>query len=137
MAATLNATNPDLSAFRERGGKLLMFTGWADMAITPLGTIAYYEEVLAHDATAVDDARLILMPGVDHCIGGAGPSWVNFLERNRSSGLKPEMHPTQMPTYWLDEKNQPSGSRLLCAYPQHRTVRWAGRHHGMCRVSVV
>ena len=33
-ANTLNATNPDLSAFRKQGGKLLMFTGWSDAAIS-------------------------------------------------------------------------------------------------------
>src|SRR4029450_3954235 len=32
----LNATDPDLSAFRKRGGKLLMYFGWADTALTPL-----------------------------------------------------------------------------------------------------
>ena len=116
-AATLNASDPDLSVFRARGGKLLLFTGWADMAITPLSTIAYYEDVLAHDATAVDDARLILMPGVDHCSGGAGPDWVNFLDeidRWVETGTPPD----RMTAYWLDEAKQPSGSRLLCAYPQ-------------------
>lgn len=48
-AATLNATDPNLSAFRRRGGKLLMHTGWSDMAITALATIAYYDAVLTHD----------------------------------------------------------------------------------------
>jgi len=57
VGETLNATNPDLSTFRKRGGKLLMFTGWSDAAITPLGTIAYYEDILAQDKSAVDDAR--------------------------------------------------------------------------------
>jgi len=116
-AATLNATNPDLSAFRKRGGKLMMFTGWADMAITPLGTIAYYEEVLAHDATAATDTRLFLMPGVDHCFGGTGPSWVNFLDQV-DRWVETGNAPDQMPAYWLNEERQATGSRLLCAYPQ-------------------
>jgi feruloyl esterase len=115
-AATLNATNPDLSVFRKRGGKLLMFTGWSDMAISALGTIAYYEKVLADDATAAEDVRLILMPGVDHCFGGAGPSWVNFLSE-LDQWVATGNAPTQMTAYWLNEKNQPSGSRRLCAYP--------------------
>ncbi|MFT5484812.1 MAG: pimeloyl-ACP methyl ester carboxylesterase, partial [Halieaceae bacterium] len=116
-ANTLNANNPDLSAFRKRGGKLLMFTGWSDSAITPLGTIAYYEEVLAHDKTAADDTRLFMMPGVEHCQGGPGPSFTNHLDEIDKwvvSGKAPE----QTPAYWLDEKFQPNGSRLLCAYPK-------------------
>ena len=74
---TLNATSPDLSAFRKRGGKLLMFTGWSDVAISALGTIGYYEEVVAHDKTAANDVRLFMMPGVEHCalgVTGAGKS---------------------------------------------------------------
>ena len=79
-AQTLNADDPDLSAFRDRGGKLLMYTGWTDPAITALGTIQYYEEVLEHDESAAEDVRLIMMPGVDHCFGGIGPDWVNYLD---------------------------------------------------------
>ena len=116
-ANTLNATNPDLSAFRKRGGKLLMFTGWSDVAISALGTIGYYEEVLAHDKTAEDDTRLFMMPGVKHCWGGRGPSWVNYLtevDKWVETGKAPE----QVTAVWLDKQFQPAGSRPVCAYPQ-------------------
>src|SRR5437773_3182921 len=43
----LNATDPDLSLFRNRGGKLLMYFGWADTALTPFMAIDYYEKALA------------------------------------------------------------------------------------------
>ena len=114
---TLNATNPDLSAFRKRGGKLLMFTGWSDVAIAALGTVGYYEEVVTHDKTAANDVRLFMMPGVEHCFGGPGPSYTDFLaeiDKWVETGKAPE----QTAAYWLDEKFQPTGSRLLCAYPQ-------------------
>jgi hypothetical protein len=114
---TLNATRPDLSAFRERGGKLLMFTGWSDAAITAHGTIGYYEDVLAHDETAASDVRLFMMPGVEHCFGGPGPSWANYLteiDQWMETGKAPE----QVTAYFVDEKKQPAGSRLLCAHPQ-------------------
>lgn len=117
VAKTLNDDDPDLSAFRERGGELLMFTGWTDPAITALGTIQYHESVLEHDASAYDDARLIMLPGVDHCMGGEGPSWVNFLDgidRWVESGDAPE----QMTAWWLNEQFQPDGSRPVCAYPE-------------------
>ena len=116
-AATLDATDPDLLAFRKQGGKLLIYTGWSDMAITPLGTIAYYENVLAKDATAVNDVRFFLMPGVAHCFGGRGPSWVNFLDE-LDQWVTNDIAPDQITAYWLDEKSQPKGSRLICAYPQ-------------------
>jgi feruloyl esterase len=117
VGETLNATNPDLSAFRKRGGKLLMFTGWSDAAITPLGTIAYYEDLLAHDKSAADDTRLFMMPGVEHCFGGQGPSYVNFLDEI-DKWVGTSKAPEQFPAYWLDDKFQPTGSRLICAYPK-------------------
>ena len=79
-AQTLNATNPDLDDFRAHGGKLLMFTGWGDMALTAKGTIEYYESVLERNSGAANDVRLIMMPGVDHCFTGVGPHWVNYLD---------------------------------------------------------
>jgi feruloyl esterase len=116
IAATVNANNPDLSAFRKRGGKLLMYTGWSDAAIPPESVINYYESVLANDKRAADDVRLFMMPGVEHCFDGPGPSFVNFLteiDKWVVSGTAPQ----QIVTYWLDENMQPNGSRVLCPYP--------------------
>ncbi len=117
VGETLNATNPDLSAFRKQGGKLLMFTGWSDVAITALSTIGYYEEVVAHDKTAANDVRLFMMSGVGHCWGGKGPSWANYLTEI-DTWVETGKAPNQMPAYFMNEKFQPTGSRLLCAYPQ-------------------
>jgi len=118
VAPTLNATDPDLSAFRERGGKLLMFNGWRDMAMTPLGTIDYLERVLQHDPTASEDVRLIMVPGMDHCIGGPGPSFIDWLDE-LDSWVQTGSAPDQVAAYWLNDQMQPDGSRLACAYPAH------------------
>jgi feruloyl esterase len=117
VAETLNATNPDLAAFRKRGGKLIIYSGWSDAAAPGLAVVGYYEDVLAHDKTADEDVRLFMMPGVEHCFGGPGPSFVNFLteiDKWVESGEAPD----QTIAYWLDEKMQPNGSRPVCAYPQ-------------------
>jgi feruloyl esterase len=116
IAATLNATNPDLSAYRERGGKLLIYSGWSDAAVPAEGVIGYYEDVLAHDETAVADVRLFMMPGVEHCFGGPGPSWVNFLTEI-DEWVEAGEAPGQVTAYWLNEQMQPDGSRPVCAYP--------------------
>jgi hypothetical protein len=116
-AQVVDALNPDLSAFRQRGGKLLMYTGWGDMAVNPLRTLDYYEQVLTFDPTAIEDARLIMMPGVGHCFGGAGPSAVDYLDevdRWAESGKAPD----QVTAYWLNKEMQPEGSRLACAHPR-------------------
>ena len=123
VAQALNATNPDLSAFRERGGKLLIYNGWSDNAQTNLAYIDYYEEVLAVDETASDDVRMFLMPGVELCFGGPGPSWVNFLEEI-DSWVETDEAPDEIIAYWLDESMQPTGSRPVCAYPE--VARYSG-----------
>ncbi len=125
VAPTLNATNPDLSAFRERGGKLLIHNGWADMALTPLGTIDYYNRVLEHDASAAQDVRLFLLPGVDHCAGGAGPYLVNMLNEI-DNWVETTDAPEQLTAYWLNEQNQPDGSRPVCAYPKYLMYNGSG-----------
>src|SRR4030095_2157597 len=73
LAATfMNATNPDLDAFKANGRKLIVWHGWSD-ALTALGSIQYYEEVRKRDDGVRDYFRLFLMPGVLHCRGGPGP----------------------------------------------------------------
>lgn len=117
LAPVLNATDPDISAFRYNGGKLLMYTGWSDAAITALGTIGYYDKVLEHDPSAEEDVKLFMMPGVLHCAGGEGPWWVNWVDEI-DKWVTSQEAPEQLPVYFMDEQMQPAGSRLLCAYPE-------------------
>jgi hypothetical protein len=75
-AQALDAVNPDLTAFRARGGKLILYHGWNDPAISALGTIDYYNSVV--EKVGVEQTqefvRLFLVPGMQHCAGGPGPS---------------------------------------------------------------
>jgi feruloyl esterase len=72
------ATVDNIDAFNAHGGKLLIYHGWADSIVNPLGTIAFYE-TLAKGQGGQDQlqnsARLFLLPGVEHCGlgGGEGP----------------------------------------------------------------
>jgi feruloyl esterase len=75
-ASTTDALDPDLSAFRNAGGKLILYHGWADALIPPQGTIAYYQAVqdrMGGLSATMRFARLFMFPGVFHCAGG-GPS---------------------------------------------------------------
>jgi len=125
ISHTLDATDPNLDAFRARGGKLLMTNGWGDMAISPLGTIEYYERVVEHDLSAVNDVRLMLLPGVDHCLGGPGPSSVDYVGVI-DSWVETGEAPDQLNASWLNDRMQPEGSRLICAYPKHLAYRGSG-----------
>lgn len=79
-ASVLNATDPDLTPFAQRGGKLLLWHGWADAALPATETVDYYKEVLDHDPAAPDYARLFMVPGCYHCGGGPGVSGVDWLQ---------------------------------------------------------
>jgi hypothetical protein len=75
VAGTLNATDPNLKAFRDRGGKLLLYQGWNDTAIAPMNTVNYYKSVVAKMGAkpAEDFVKLYMVPGMRHCAGGPGP----------------------------------------------------------------
>lgn len=78
--ALLDATNPDLSRFAARGGRLILFHGLADPHISPLNTIAYHDAIRrTMGARAEAFERLYLMPGMGHCSGGEGPSKFDLL----------------------------------------------------------
>ena len=72
----LTAVNPDLSRFAARGGKLILYHGWNDAAISPYNTIAYVHSVTETmgAAKAGEMLRLYMMPGTEHCAGGPGAS---------------------------------------------------------------
>jgi hypothetical protein len=80
IAALLDATDTDLSAFRARKGRILMWYGWADPALNPLMGLEYYERVTKTMGTATPEFfRLFMMPGVFHCSGGTGPDRVDTI----------------------------------------------------------
>ena len=70
----LDATDPDLSRFRSRGGKILSYFGWADPALNPMMGVDYYEAVIEElgFAETRDFFRLYMVPGMFHCRGGLG-----------------------------------------------------------------
>jgi feruloyl esterase len=74
LAALHDADTADLTPFKSRGGKLIMYHGWADHSIPPLRTVQYYEDIRkAHGAGADDFTRLFMVPGLHHCTSGPGP----------------------------------------------------------------
>ena len=135
MGPILNADSPDLSAFRRRGGKLIVFHGWADAAITPYSTIEYFDAVRGRmGAQQVDGfARLFVAPGVSHCVGGPGANTFDML-----AALDAWVDHGQAPDRVIASKfindiaallDMPTGAALrtrpLCAYP--KVARWTGK----------
>jgi Tannase and feruloyl esterase len=82
LADLYDAIDPDLSAFRRSGGKLILWHGWADQAIPPTGTVAYYQAIqdrMGGLAATQHFARLFMFPGVLHCGGGTAPNSFDLL----------------------------------------------------------
>ena len=73
-ANTMDADDADLKAFRAHGGKLILYHGWNDPAISSLNTIDYYNRVIAAlgNDSVQQFVRLYMVPGMQHCMGGAG-----------------------------------------------------------------
>ena len=87
-----DATNPDLSKFRKRGGKLIVTYGWADTILQPMMGVDYYEQALAKNGSDTPEFfRLFMAPGMGHCGGGIGPdrhdsmtAMVNWVEKGKA-----------------------------------------------------
>lgn len=75
-AHNFNATEADLSAFRRenRRGRIIMWHGWEDPAISGLDAVDYYRQVVRANDDATDFFRLFMVPGMLHCSGGPGPN---------------------------------------------------------------
>ena len=74
IALMANSTNPDLSQFRDHGGKLIQYAGWADSAIAPENGLNYYRKVTSMMGNVHDFYRVFMAPGMAHCYGGPGPN---------------------------------------------------------------
>ena len=125
VGAIVNAVNPDLRAFKARGGKLILYHGWNDTAISAGNAIDYYTRVLKRMGGTQDDfIRLFMAPGMQHCGGGPGPNQVNWmaaLERWRESGEAPQRLDASRVT-----GNRVDMTRPLCPYPQVAKYKGVG-----------
>lgn len=121
LHATISPNNPDLSDFRKRGGKLLMYHGWSDAALSPFMSINYLDKVYAHDAGAKGDVRLFMMPGMMHCSGGPGADRVDYIG-TLDKWVSNKAAPDEMTASFAAG----GGSRKLCAYPKQAVYKGTG-----------
>jgi hypothetical protein len=139
-AAELDATNPDLTPFRARGSKLIIYHGWDDPAISPWNSIAYYQNVqkTMGDAQASGFLRLYMVPGMEHCTGGPGPSSFGQLGLATTKGPKYGVFDALVD--WVEKgvpadkviatkyssDNEAIMTRPLCPYPQLAKYKGTG-----------
>jgi tannase/feruloyl esterase len=127
LGSIVNAIDPNLRAFEQHGGKMIMYHGWADQGIQPGNSINYYESVVSAmggPQKTEEFLRLFMMPGMTHCQGGAGPNVfdpLTSLEQWRENKIAPDKIIATHST-----SNAIDNTRPLCPYPQAAIYKGSG-----------
>ena len=125
LGDVMDAMSTDWSAFRDRGGKFILYHGWSDAHISPIATRRYYEDLCAREGgldKAKEFVRLFLFPGMSHCRGGTGPDVFDGLTALREwveNGTAPEKLVASK-----IEDGKVVRTRPIFPYPQ--VARWTG-----------
>jgi feruloyl esterase len=108
--------DPDLRRFFSRGGKLLMYHGWADPLVTPDTSLIMYKRITETvGPAAANSLALFMVPGMGHCQGGPGTDQFDkaaAIDRWVESGMKPQSIVASHVTSGVVDRTRP-----LCAYP--------------------
>ena len=117
-AAILDVPPTGLGRFFARGGKLLLSHGWTDGLIPANNTIAFYQALSRGlpAKQAQSQLRLFMVPGMNHCSGGEGPSSIDTLgaiDQWASGGPAPD----RLIARRLPAPDRPPMSRPLCPFP--------------------
>jgi feruloyl esterase len=123
---TLTASSVELKPFVSRGGRLIMYHGWADQNISPRSSVNYYTRLVnALGPREADQAvRLYMVPGMEHCGGGEGPSvfdMLTVLEQWREESKAPAAVIASHLTNGAVDRTRP-----LCPYPQIARYKGTG-----------
>ncbi|WP_316743918.1 tannase/feruloyl esterase family alpha/beta hydrolase [Streptomyces sp. MK7] len=115
----IGTDDPDLSGFRDSGGKLLTWHGDADQYIPTQGTVQYRDKVERElgGARKVDDFyRLFLAPGTVHCGLNKGDGTTDDLGA-LTAWVEHGKAPKTLPAVLIDVSGR-NVTRDLCRYPQ-------------------
>lgn len=123
--SVVNSVDTNLNPFKARGGKLVMYHGWADAVVPPEDGVRYYEAVqktMGGAEKTSDFFRLFMVPGMGHCAGGPGPNTfdaVGALDQWVTQGTAPQKMVASHSTAGKVDRTRP-----LCPYPQR--AKWNG-----------
>ncbi|HLW76216.1 MAG TPA: tannase/feruloyl esterase family alpha/beta hydrolase [Bryobacteraceae bacterium] len=133
MGPIFNGTNADLSKFKSRGGKLIIYHGWSDAAISPLDSVNYYNAVAAKlgQKQAGEFVDLYMVPGMQHCGGGPG---VTSFAAPMTSAIEQWVESKKAPGEIVATKYKQDGvassgvlrTRPICPYPQAAKYKGSG-----------
>lgn len=130
LSAILDSTNPDLGAFYQRGGKLIVAIGTNDTLASPGAQLDYYQSVIDKMGQATVDgfARFFVLPQADHGLNGR-----SYTMDGDGKAISPQQIPSSFDrlaliTDWVEGGKAPgkqftvtSGERSLpmCSYPAY------------------
>ncbi len=121
----VEAVNPDLRAFQQEGGKLLLYHGWSDSVVPPEDTVGYYQNVRKILGPQTDGSvRLFMIPGMGHCGGGPGATTFDTLGA-LDQWVTGTAIPDSIPAAHL-AGGKPVFERPLCPFP--RSPQWDGKN---------
>jgi feruloyl esterase len=119
--------DPHLGPFAKRGGKLLLYHGWADQQVAPGSSLEFYQSALdlSRDPTKSSDwIRLFMIPGMGHCSGGEGPDTfdqISVIEQWVEQGKAPAQIIATHSTAGKVDRTRP-----LCPFPQEARYNGSG-----------
>ena len=122
----------DLSAFKQAGGKLIIYHGWGDPLVTPQPTVEFYERTAKQSGgigAAQEFARLFMVPGMDHCGIGTDGLGISDTGIDPLTALEQWVEEGKAPDHLIATKTAGPGGQTLwkrpiCAYPN--VARYSG-----------
>lgn len=138
----LDPDSPDLASFSDRGGKIIVYHGWADDMVPSQVSTDYYESVTAKMGLepVKHFYRLLMIPGMGHCGVGSGANVLFHSEETAAVPLDPDRDMLTALEQWVEQGRAPSSfvasqldkdgaierTRLACAYPSIAKYRGSG-----------
>lgn len=143
LGQVLNPNSADLSGFAKRGGKLIVYHGWADDMVPAQTSVDYYEAVTAKLGTqrVAEFYRLFMIPGMWHC--SSGPDVLFHSDEAMAIPLEPHRDMLRALEQWVEHIRVPQSfetsllekdgkvlrTHLICAYPKVANYRGSGDIH--------
>jgi hypothetical protein len=124
-ASVYGGDDPNLSGFRDRGGKLLIVHGWADQFVPAQKSVAYFKAVEQHIGGAppiTNFFRLFLVPGGDHGLSAAKPAPSGVSRATLVGAILRWVEHSEAPEHvaveLYDDHGRVARTRTLSPYPQ-------------------
>jgi len=119
-----DANDPNLTPFTSRGGKLILYQGWAEPGIPPGHVVHYYNEARTKTSNADRSIRLFMVPGMGHCGGGNGTSAFDMAAA-LDGWVTTNTPPASIPASRVRD-GKVDRTRPLCPYPQAAVYKGTG-----------